>query len=440
MSKLKKSLGLTDGVALLVGITIGAGIFKTPQVIAKYVDSFSIVIALWIGVAVFVYIGALIYAELGTRFPNTGGEYIYMEKAFGPFWGFLFGWSQLLIIRTSPAAALSLLSADYIGFFIPLNQSYKIMLAILILIIFGIINYLGVEKGSLYNKFSSSVKITGLFLFTLVGLFFVDGNFSKLSETVQATATLGSTGNIVAALFMIVFSFLGWDRVGYVAGEMKTPQKVIPQSMLYGMIIIGILYIGSNFLYHAVIGLDGMRSSAIVASDTAISLFGNIGASLISIMVIISATGSVNGTMMATTRVYYAMAKNGLMFKWFDYIHPKFQTPSHAILAHCIWSVVIILIRQNFETIVAGMVFAILIFYGFTTIAFFKFRSLELGNKDCYKLPYYPLLPSLYIAGIISLVILRAYYETWASAQDLIFVLSGIPVYFLFFKNNYQKN
>ena len=119
MSKLKKSLGLTDGVALLVGITIGAGIFKTPQVIAKYVDSFSIVIALWIGVAVFVYIGALIYAELGTRFPNTGGEYIYMEKAFGPFWGFLFGWSQLLIIRTSPAAALSLLSADYIGFFIP---------------------------------------------------------------------------------------------------------------------------------------------------------------------------------------------------------------------------------------------------------------------------------------------------------------------------------
>ena len=323
---------------------------------------------------------------------------------------------------------------------IPLNQSYKIVAAILILIIFGIINYLGVEKGSLYNKFSSSVKITGLFLFTLVGLFFIDGDFSKLSETAKATATLGHTGNIVAALFMIVFSFLGWDRVGYVAGEMKTPQKVIPQSMFYGMIIIAILYIGSNFLYHTVIGLDGMRSSTIVASDTAISLFGNIGASLISIMVIISATGSVNGTMMATTRVYYAMAKNGLMFKWFDFIHPKFQTPSHAILAHCTWSVVIILIRQNFETIVAGMVFAILIFYGFTTIALFKFRSLDMGNKECYKLPYYPFLPSLYIVGIILLVMLRAYYETWASLQDLLFVLSGIPVYFLFFKKQLSKN
>ena len=440
MSELKKSLGLTDGVALLVGITIGAGIFKTPQVIAKYVDSFSIVIVLWLGVAVFVYIGALIYAELGTRFPNTGGEYIYMQKAFGPFWGFLFGWSQLLIIRTSPAAALSLLSADYIGFFIPLNQLYKIIIAILILIVFGIINYLGVERGSFYNKFSSSVKITGLFLFTIIGLFLLNGDFSKLSDTAQVTATLGPTGNIVAALFMIVFSFLGWDRVGYVAGEMKDPQRVISKSMLYGMTIIAVLYIGANFLYHAVIGLEGMRSSSIVASDTATSLFGNIGASLISIMVIISATGSVNGTMMATTRVYYAMAKNGLMFKWFDYIHPKFQTPTHAILAHCLWSVVIILIRQNFETIVAGMVFAILIFYGFTTVAFFKFRKMNSGNSSGYILPYYPLLPSLYLCGIILLVLLRAYYETWASAQDLIFVLSGIPVYFLFFKNNYQKN
>ena len=408
MSKLKKSLGLTDGVALLVGITIGAGIFKTPQVIAKYVDSFSIVIVLWLGVAVFVYIGALIYAELGTRFPNTGGEYIYMQKAFGPFWGFLFGWSQLLIIRTSPAAALSLLSADYIGFFIPLNQLYKIIIAILILIVFGIINYLGVERGSFYNKFSSSVKITGLFLFTIIGLFLLNGDFSKLSDTAQVTATLGPTGNIVAALFMIVFSFLGWDRVGYVAGEMKDPQRVISKSMLYGMTIIAVLYIGSNFLYHAVIGLEGMRSSSIVASDTATSLFGNIGASLISIMVIISATGSVNGTMMATTRVYYAMAKNGLMFKWFDYIHPKFQTPTHAILAHCLWSVVIILIRQNFETIVAGMVFAILIFYGFTTVAFFKFRKMNSGNSSGYILPYYPLLPSLYLCGIILLVLLRA--------------------------------
>ena len=440
MTKLKKTLGLFDGIALLVGITIGAGIFKTPQVIASYINSFSIIIILWLSVAVFVYVGALIYAELGSRFPQTGGEYVYMQKAFGPFLGFLFGWAQLFIIRTSPTAALSLLSADYLGYFFPLDHSQKIIIASLILIVFGIINILGVNNGSAYNKFSSSVTITGLMFFCLIGLILTSGAFSKLSESVSPTASLGPVGNLIAAIMMIVFSFLGWDRVGYVAGEMKDPQRVISKSMLYGMTIIAVLYIGANFLYHAVIGLERMRSSSIVASDTAISLFGNIGASLISIMVIISATGSVNGTMMATTRVYYSMAKNGLMFKWFDYIHPKFQTPTHAILAHCLWSVVIILIRQNFETIVAGMVFAILIFYGFTTVAFFKFRKMNSGNSSGYILPYYPFLPSLYLCGIILLVLLRVYYETWASAQDLIFVLSGIPVYFLFFKNNYQKN
>ena len=434
MTKLKKTLGLFDGIALLVGITIGAGIFKTPQVIASYINSFSIIIILWLSVAVFVYVGALIYAELGSRFPQTGGEYVYMQKAFGPFFGFLFGWAQLFIIRTSPTAALSLLSADYLGYFFPLDHSQKIIIASLIIIVFGIINILGVNKGSAYNKFSSSVKITGLMFFCLIGLILTSGDFSKLSESVSPTASLGPVGNLIAAIMMIVFSFLGWDRVGYVAGEMKNPKKVIPQSMFYGMLIVTMLYLGSNILYHSVIGLEGMRSSSIVASDTAIYLFGNIGASLISIMVIISATGSVNGTMMATTRVYYAMAKDGLIFKWFDYIDPKFQTPTHAIIAHCIWSIALILIRQNFETLVAGMVFAILIFYGFTTVAFFKFRKEKIGNNDGYKLPYFPLLPSLYILGIIVLVFLRAFYEPWKSAQDLLFILSGIPVYFIFFK------
>ena len=434
MTKLKKTLGLFDGIALLVGITIGAGIFKTPQVIASYINSFSIVIILWLSVAVFVYVGALIYAELGSRFPQTGGEYVYMQKAFGPFLGFLFGWAQLFIIRTSPTAALSLLSADYLGYFFPLDHFQKIIVASLIIIVFGFINILGVNKGSAYNKFSSSVKITGLMFFCLIGLILTSGDFSKLSESVSPTASLGPVGNLIAAIMMIVFSFLGWDRVGYVAGEMKNPKKVIPQSMFYGMLIVTMLYLGSNILYHSVIGLEGMRSSSIVASDTAISLFGNIGASLISIMVIISATGSVNGTMMATTRVYYAMAKDGLIFKWFNYIDPKFQTPTHAIIAHCIWSIALILIRQNFETLVAGMVFAILIFYGFTTVAFFKFRKEKIGNNDGYKLPYFPLLPSLYILGIIVLVFLRAFYEPWKSAQDLLFVLSGIPVYFIFFK------
>ncbi len=434
MTKLKQSLGLYDGIALLVGITIGSGIFATPQIIAGYLSSFSTIIILWVGVAVFVYVGALIYAELGCRFPNTGGEYVYIQKAFGPFWGFLFGWAQLFIIRTSPIAGLSLIVANYIGYFIPLASFERNMVAVAVVVLFGSLNYIGVEKGSLYNKFSSSVKTGGLFLFALIGLIMVKGDFSNLSETAAATGTLGPTGNIVAALMLILFSFLGWDRVGYVAGEMKDPQSVIPKSMLLGMAVITILYLGANLLYHAVIGLEGMRGSTVIASDTAVELFGSIGAGLISLMVIISATGSINGTMMAAPRLFYAMARDGLMFKWFNHVDPKFQTPTHAIIAQCTWAIVLIVVRQNFETIVAGMVFAILIFYGFTTVALFKFRREDMGESGGYNLPLFPVLPAIYFIGIVTLVLLRAYYETDKSVQDLAFVLTGVPIYFLFFK------
>ena len=435
MAKLKKSLGLFDGISLLIGITIGSAIFATPQIIAGYTNSFTLIIVLWLAVSLFVYVGALIYAELGSRFPNTGGEYIYIREAFGPFWGFIFGWAQLIIIRTSPAAGISLITANYLGYFIPMSQFEKIIASIIIIIIFGTINYIGVERASFYNKFSTLIKTLGITIFTVAGLAMFEGDFLKLSETVSVTEDLGTIGNIVAALMLILFSYLGWDRVGYIAGEMKEPQKVIPKTMFYGISTIAILYISANILYHTVLGMEGVRSSSIVASDIASLLFGNLGASLMSITVIISATGSINGTMMSASRLYYAMARDGMLFKWFDNIHPRFRTPSNAIVAHCIWGIVLLVIRQNFETIVTGMVFTILIFYTFTTVAFFKFRKLDLGESG-YRIPLYPFLPSIYLIGLASLVLLRIYYQFNLSMQDLSFVLTGVPAYFIFFKNN----
>ena len=435
MAKLKKSLGLFDGISLLIGITIGSAIFATPQIIAGYTNSFTLIIILWLAVSLFVFIGSLIYAELGSRFPNTGGEYIYIREAFGPFWGFIFGWAQLIIIRTSPAAGISLITANYLGYFIPMNQFEKIIASIIIIIIFGTINYIGVEQASFYNKFSTLIKTLGITIFTVAGLAMFEGDFLKLSETASVTENLGTIGNIVAALMLILFSYLGWDRVGYIAGEMKEPQKVIPKTMFYGISTIAILYISANILYHTVLGIEGVRSTSIVASDIASLVFGKTGASLMSVIVIISATGSINGTMMSASRLYYAMAREGMLFKWFNNIHPKFRTPSNAIIAHCIWGIILLVVRQNFETIVTGMVFTILIFYTFTTVAFFKFRKLNMGESG-YRIPFYPFLPSIYLIGLTGLVLLRIYYQFNLSMQDLSFVLTGVPVYFIFFKNN----
>ncbi len=438
MTQLKKTLGLLDGISLLIGITIGSAIFATPQIIATYQNSFSSIIVLWVIVTIFVFIGSLIYAELGSRYPNTGGEFVYISKAFGPFWGFIFGWAQLLIIRTSPAAGISLITANYIGYFIEINQFQKNIIAIFIIILFGIVNYVGVERASFYNKFSSFVKTLGIAVFTTVGLFIYGGEFSNLSPSVQATQNLGPIGNFVAAAILVLFSYLGWDRVGYVAGEMKNPKKIIPLTMFYGLSLIALIYLGANLLYHTVLGIEGVRNSLIVASDTASILFGNSGATIISLVVIISATGSINGTMMSASRLYYAMARDKLLFNWFNYIHPYYKTPTHSIIAHCIWGIALLVIRQNFETIVSGMVFTILIFYIITTLAFFKFRMTDQGEKG-YRLPFYPLLPAIYLIGLILLVGLRLFFQFNLSAQDLSFVLTGVPIYFLFFKHKVNR-
>ncbi|RCL89416.1 amino acid permease [bacterium] len=438
MTQLKKTLGLLDGISLLIGITIGSAIFATPQIIATYQNSFSSIIVLWVIVTIFVFIGSLIYAELGSRYPNTGGEFVYISKAFGPFWGFIFGWAQLLIIRTSPAAGISLITANYIGYFIEINQFQKNIIAIFIIILFGIVNYVGVERASFYNKFSSFVKTLGVAVFTSVGLFIYGGEFSNLSPSVQATQNLGPIGNFVAAAILVLFSYLGWDRVGYVAGEMKNPKKIIPLTMFYGLSLIALIYLGANLLYHTVLGIEGVRNSLIVASDTASILFGNSGATIISLVVIISATGSINGTMMSASRLYYAMARDKLLFNWFNYIHPYYKTPTHSIIAHCIWGIALLVIRQNFETIVSGMVFTILIFYIITTLAFFKFRMTDQGEKG-YRLPFYPLLPAIYLIGLILLVGLRLFFQFNLSAQDLSFVLTGVPIYFLFFKHRVNR-
>jgi len=270
------------------------------------------------------------------------------------------------------------------------------------------------------------------------GLIFYGADFSNLQPSIKPTQNLGPIGNFVAASILVLFSYLGWDRVGYVAGEMKDPKKIIPLTMFYGISAIALIYLAANLLYHTVLGLEGVRSSIIVASDTASILFGKIGATLISLVVIISATGSINGTMMSASRLYYAMARDGLLFNWFNHIHPEYKTPSHSIIAHCVWGIALLIIRQNFETIVSGMVFTIIIFYIITTLAFFKFRKTSEGAKG-YRMPFYPALPAFYLIGLIILVILRLIFQFNLSIQDLSFVLTGVPIYFLFFKQKVNR-
>jgi APA family basic amino acid/polyamine antiporter len=179
--------------------------------------------------------------------------------------------------------------------------------------------------------------------------------------------------------------------------------------------------------YHKTLGMEGMRASTVVASDVLTILIGPIGAALIALLVIISASGSINGTMMTAPRVYYAMAKDGLFFKWLDYVHPRFRTPSRAIAAHCLWAGAILLIRGTFETIATGLVFTILIFYGLSTLSLFKMRKAKIGGPDIFRIPLYPVLPVIFVLVIVALLVLRALFEWQNSATDLTFIVTGLP-------------
>ena len=437
---LRRALGVFDGIAILVGITIGAGIYSTPNIIAGYLGSFPIIIFLWIITGLlFVFVGGLIYAELGTRLPHTGGEYVYINRCFGPFAGFMFGWSQLFIIRTSPAAGLAIITVNYFGYFVELKPWAQTAAALAVIAFFGALNYVGIQRASVYQKISTVLKIGGIFALVILGLILVQGHDNMLNTKAEPTGTLGPFGNAIAALMLIAFSYIGWDRLGYAAGEMKNPRRTIPLSLILGLGTIIIVYVLTNWIYYQTLGIESMRLSTIVAADVATQLMGPIGAGFIAILVMISTTGSINGTMMTAPRAYYAMAKDGLFFKWLDFVHPKFRTPSRAILAHCVWAAVILLVRKTFETIVAGMVFAILIFLIFNILALFKLRSHNVGGSSVFKVPFYPWLPILYLAGIIFLIVFRAIFEWQNSLADLAFIATGIPLSFIWLKKNKEK-
>ena len=442
---LKKALTWFDITGLLVGLTIGSGIFATPQRIAHLVESFPTVFWLWAGVAVFAVIGGLVYAELGTRLPYTGGDYVYIKEAFGPFVGFMFGWTSLFVVRTSAAAGLSIIAVDYLEHFFMFTELQQTLLALGIIAALGFINFLGVRPASIFQNVTSIIKLAGLVAIILLGVFLVGGIESQLSTTAPVSgdyAELSTIGSLIAAVYLVLFTFNGWDQVGFVSGETKNPRLALPRGIMLGLLIVVIVYMLANTVYYQTLGIEGLRATNRVGSATMTSLIGPIGGAILAIIVTISCIGTINGTILTCTRVYYKMGREGNFFTWLGYVHPKYRTPAAAILAHCVWGSIILLVRSNFVDIISGMIFVNLIFFSFSAIALFIFRRRRLGEKNSYKVPWYPILPAIYLLVIVALVVLRAWYQPQQSLVDIAFLASGFPaaIYFLRSTHKSRKN
>ncbi len=426
--KLLKELHFWDVLALMLGVTIGAGIFAVPGRIAQYFPSFQAIAIAWIAAAAFYFIGTLVYSELGARLPHTGGEYVYIHKAFGPLPAFIYGWAQLLIVRTNPVAALSLVFAQYASSLVPMSDGGQHRLAAAMIVSLAAVNYCGLRPGKRVQVVTSIIKVGGLLTFAGVALFSLHNIGPNLASTHPINQQVGAVGGVATAMLLVMWAFVGWDRVGYVAGEMRNPQRDLPLGFACGALLIAFLYMSMNFTYHAALPISKVTGSKVVAADVARLLWGTTGVSLLALLVMVSTLGANNGNILASSRVYYKMANDGLFFRSLASVHPRWHSPHISILVHCGWALVLLFAAGTVENLVSSFVFIGQLFWGLCTIAFFKFRWQ--GGATPFKAPGYPVLPALYLTAIAAMTVATCYYSPRSALANLAILATAFPFYF----------
>ena len=431
MPELRRELNAWDGTAIVIGITMGAGIFATPGRVDAYLPTMSFVAAAWGLAALTAFLGGMVYAELGSRLPHTGGEYIYLQKAYGPPVSFVYGWAQLLVIRTNPGAALSLVAAEYIEYFIPLGRNGRVGVAISIVAALGLVNYLGLRAGKGVQNATTILKVSGCVVFIVWAAATVGGNFSNLASTHLPEQGSGSLGNFSSAMLLTVFTFIGYDRLGFLAGEMRHPARDIPRVLFLGIGGLTVVYFLMILYYHAVLPIGEISGSRLVTADAAAQVMGPWGTFFVVVTVVISAIGSTNGTIMSCSRIYYAMARDGLFFSALGRVHPRFHSPHFSVVAHCVWVVVLLLAGENVETFISSQVFIILISYAMMTVALVRIRRQQPGVSGVYRVPGYPWTLAVYLLILALMTLVTCYYRPQSALMNLALVASGIPFYFL---------
>jgi basic amino acid/polyamine antiporter, APA family len=471
-----RSLGLYDSTMIVAGSMIGSGIFIVSADIARQTGSVGGLLLTWIITGLLTIFAALSYGELAAMMPKAGGQYVYLRESYSPLWGFLYGWALFLVIQTGTIAAVGVGFAKFLGVLIPaispetyiipptqLFSSYAISLsmqqlvAIVMIIVLTLLNMQGLALGKWIQNIFTSAKTLSLIVLILLGIVIgngmFSGNFANLF-TVQNAAPIeglkvtdGILGLIVAfgvAQVGSLFSSDAWNNITFTAGEVKEPQRNIPLSLALGTGLVIGLYILANFAYLSTLSLQQIQTAPDdrVATAALNVIFGGIGATIMAVAIVISTFGCNNGLILAGSRVYYAMAKDNLFFKSVGKLNDKL-VPATALILQCIWSCFLVLPRtisvENgvtkygnlYNTLLAYVVFAVLIFYILTIIGLFILRFKRPDAERPYKAFGYPIIPIIYIiaATVISLVLL--FYQPTTSLPGLIIVLTGVPVYYI---------
>jgi len=432
--KLKRVLSLLDATMINAGGIIGSGIFMVPAAVAMFTGSASLFFMVWIAGGVVSLFGALSVAELGAAMPKAGGQYVYLSEAYGPVWGYLYGWSAVAVINTASIAAVGVAFSEYLRFFFPITDVSIKGIAVATIILLTIINILDVKSGARFQNLFTISKLGAIFGIIILGLVMEGGSNQNLSPFFSDQSFTKLVGPLGLAMVSVLWTFDGWIFITYVAGEVKNPGRNIPLSLIFCMLIVISIYLLLNYVLIFTLGFTGMNGSDLVVSDAASVFLGNKGAAIVTLIILISLIGANNGQVLTSARINYAMAKNKLFFYQASQIHPKFKSPANALIIQCVWAS-LLTFTGTFNQLITYIIFASWIFYGMSAGAVIILRNKKPDMERPYKTPLYPWIPITFILFAIFLTINTIMEAPRDAAIGAGIILVGLPMYYYWKKN-----
>lgn len=433
---LPRKLGLWSAIAVLIGSTIGSGIFRTPAGIAEKLPGPLPMMSVWVVGGLVALCGALTLAEIASALPQTGGLYVFLREGWGRLWAFLFGWTELVVIR---AAALGAIATTFAEYFVRVlghdprtapYDDYVHYLAAFAIGLTALFNLVGVrfaalvQNGTTVAKYGALLFIIGVSL--ALGLPNSGGHF-----TPAAPAGSFSLAPFGLALVSVLWAFDGWADLSFVAGEVKDPRRNMPRALIGGTLAVIAIYLLANIAYLSVLTIDEIRVSPLVAADVAQRLLGPAAVVFVSIAVMVSTFGTLNGSMLTGPRILFAMAADKLLFEPVARVHPKFETPYVAILTTAALGIVFVMTR-SFEQLADAFVTAIVPFYALGVAAIWPLRK-QASYDPSFRVPLYPVVPALFVLATIFLLANAIIDPSsrWATLGVLGVIVAGVPVYYL---------
>ncbi|HEV2987709.1 MAG TPA: amino acid permease [Candidatus Angelobacter sp.] len=428
MPDLLRSIKLPHATAMVVGIIVGASIFTQPSEITRLVPTGLGVVLVWLAAGALTLCGALVCAELASVFPHTGGVYVFLKEIFSPILGFLWGWAMFWSVHSGILAAIAVVLARYVGQFVQLSETAVRVVAIVAILLLSAINFVGVKLGSAVQLALTVAKLAAIALIVVL-LFWFGGNI-RSSSAGQALSLSGpdlrSYGLAIAAG---LFAFGGWHMVTYSAGETNNPERTIPRALMLGTLIVTACYVLLNAGYLYVLPLSEIANSNRVAAEAMGRVLGPGAGGAIAVLVVFSALGALNGIILAGPRVYYAMAHDGLTFRWMGRIHPRFQTPHLALVAQALWSSMLVA-TNSYRRLFNRVVYTEWLFFALLAAGLFILRRRP-DYKPAFLAWGYPVLPIIFILASAGIVLSQCVANPRDTALGLGLLLLGVPVYFV---------